>query len=187
MAVGGKRGSCWCIEFIFVEIWQYFLELTSSTLIRKKLVWTRARWKYKVSRHHICYKDYAHHSGHQEWRWQECPRRLSSQRKDIMTQEEDFVRRSRSGVGSGSTYMHWNRCWSREVPSFHGTDSILSLSVCHKWNGSFTKRLQILIQRNDLRFFPTKNKLIVIYLQSENQKMDDILLSSILGFHKVKN
>ena len=105
----------------------------------------------------------AHHSRHQEWRWQECPRRLSLQkeswRKDIMTQEEDFVRRSRSGVGSGSTYMHWNRCWSREVPYFHGTDSILSLSVCHKWNGSFTKRLQILIQRNDLRFFPTKIKL----------------------------
>ena len=67
------------------------------------------------------------------------------------------------------------------------TDSILSLSVCHKWNGSFTKRLHILIQRNDLRFFLTKNKLIVIYLQSENQKMDDILLLSILGFHKVKN
>ena len=48
-----------------------------------------------------------------------------------MTQEEDFVRRSRSGVGSGSTYMHWNRCWSREVPSFHRTDSILSL--LHKY------------------------------------------------------
>ena len=59
MAVGGKRGSCWCIEFIFVEIWQYFLELTSSTSIRKKLVWTRARWKYKVGLHQIWYEDYA--------------------------------------------------------------------------------------------------------------------------------
>ena len=102
---------------------------------QKKLVWARARWKYKVSLHRICFKDYAHHSGHQEWRWRECPRRLSSRketwreswRKAIVTQEEDFVRRSRSGVGSSTTYMHWNRCWSREVPSFHGTDSILSL------------------------------------------------------------
>ena len=72
------------------------------------LVW--ARWKYKVVLHHIWYEDYAHHSGHQEWRWQECPRRVSSQRetwrKDIMTQEEDFVRRSRSGVGSGRQHLY---------------------------------------------------------------------------------
>ena len=44
-----------------------------------------------------------------------------------MTQEEDFVLRSRSGVGSSTSYMHWNRCWSREVLSFHGSDSTLSL------------------------------------------------------------
>ena len=48
------------------------------------------------------------------------------------------------------------------------TDSILSLSVCHKWNGSFTKRLHILIQRNELRFCPSKVSLYINKVKSEN-------------------
>ena len=47
-------------------------------------------------------------------------------------------------------------------------DSILSLSVCHKWNGSFTKRLHILIQRNYLRFCPPKVSLYINKVKSEN-------------------
>ena len=48
------------------------------------------------------------------------------------------------------------------------TDSILSLSVCHKWKGSFTERLHIWIQRNYLRFCPPKVSLYINKVKSEN-------------------